>query len=939
MTDWSGAIAPASSGETVPPRDLGQDDWSDAYRSVETNALLEANPGFLGHIKNFFKFAGHGLSRGVAEDIGLPVDIYNAAGSYFDAHPETAKAMTMGGMEGGFGLIAPPQPTSEFSSEKFKPVHTGSTESVRGLMTQLGIPTSTPKEEGVTGAAARWGDVLGEFGGANAPFVGLGVGTGSIRGGTKIASELAFGALAPGTAAGLGMEIAGEEHEAAGKAVGGVLGSIRASMVRAGAAGAVSGASWLHDFLGFGTGARAKVGEAITKTAQDLPTALSEIEKVRDLSPGAAIPVDIASGDPGLMALRRTILAKDAELAGDYQRMQKATQDAIKEDAKLSRANFPDTQAWLEAKQQVLEQQSQMRLLQATTAAEQATQAAFSGTVSSAVEANLAKHAYALNLRGEILSAEKDLDAVTRSKWQRVNKELPVDVEPVYDEIAVLESEHAARRGEGGARFPSEVVGRFYETREGKVSKILGPDGAPVQVEETARRVPKFGPGAKLEEVIDLESDIGQQMRLERAQLAPDRVYLSYLTRISNALQKVKENIPEAATNAALKEANAATRFYHDTFTRGPIGKLLGHDVAGGLDVSAGDTVRRFLSQGPAGVDSFNAMMRALGSRTGKAVGARPTMEWQPMLERYIRQDFYDNAMANGMFSKQAAEQWMRNNAGALGHPDFGTMRKEFEGVIEANGRHASAMEARTQDREMIAKNRAALFLNGNPGLFNGALKQSNRYQATKELLEMTRGDPTGRATEGLGQMAFDHMMAKSTKASPGMMEQLSGRKISNWVEENQGVIRALDEELPGIKQRFNRVAETARLLERFRAKPEANVVAEQAGGKFLMLRDVVARVTGARVFSHLGHGGASIQTAHIGSQAFRELAAKLTPDEAMKILRRAMTDPVFFKALTTEVTARNAKAMRSFYEPYFISMGIPIAQPLFGREATEEPQ
>ena len=103
------------------------------------------------------------------------------------------------------------------------------------------------------------------------------------------------------------------------------------------------------------------------------------------------------------------------------------------------------------------------------------------------------------------------------------------------------------------------------------------------------------------------------------------------------------------------------------------------------------------------------------------------------------------------------------------------------------------------------------------------------------------------------------------------------------------------------------------------------------------MLRDIMARVIGANVFTRFGYRGGSIQTAAIGSQAFKQLAAKLTPDQAMAIFRRAMVEPEFFRSLTTEITEKNAKMQFRIMQPYMYSMGIPMMQPLFQEE--QEPE
>ena len=159
--------------------------------------------------------------------------------------------------------------------------------------------------------------------------------------------DLATGALGPGLGAIVGEEFAGPEHKDAGKAVGGVVGGLRLAPIEAALTAAKRGSSWMHEFLG----PRGRVKESIARGAQDFPKAAENVEKMPLTSEGAQIPVDIKSKDEGLLALRRTVMANDAEMSGDYRRMQKATAQAIQEDAKFSPSNYKDSYAWIDAKQ------------------------------------------------------------------------------------------------------------------------------------------------------------------------------------------------------------------------------------------------------------------------------------------------------------------------------------------------------------------------------------------------------------------------------------------------------------------------------------------------------------------------------------------------------------------------------------------------------------
>ena len=899
----------------------GPSKWDDVLSRGQTNELLNHDTGFLHDLREFTSFANHGLNRGLAETLGFPIDAWNAAGEFLKNHPTLS---AIGGL-GATGRVV----TADKRFIQNNPIPVGGTKTFRDLATKAGIPTSSPEEVGDTSSAAHWGDTLGEFAGANIPFV-AGAPEKAVIGGIertvpnimRFAStnrpyaaalhDLALGALGPGLGAIVGEEFAGPEHKEAGETVGAIAGGLRFAPIEAAMTAAKRGSSWMHEFLG----PRGRVKESLLRGSQDFPKAVENVEKMPATSPGAKIPVDIKSKDEGLLALRRTVMANDAEMSGDYRRMQKATANAIEQDAKFSPSNYPDSYAWLDAKQKSFEDLVNRRQLQAVEHSERAVEQAFKGVSPNQIDANTVKNAYATTLRRQLLLARDDANAVVDSKWAKVDKNLTVDMNAVYDEIATLKAEHKARPGQSESRFPNEHVDKFFKTEDGK-------------------KVPKFAPVTRLQDAIDLHSEVSQAMREESAKDAPNRVYMGYLTRLSDALQRAKETMPVAAL-PDLKDANSATKSFHDTFSRGPVGQVLGHDVPGALDVFPGDTIRHFLSQGPAGIDNFNSLMKAVEARTGKVTPIPPSAIMPALLRNYIRQDFYDNVMPNGVFNARAGNQYLSNNAGPLLH--FDDLRKEFETAIETRGKAATGVKTTQQDLDAIRQSRAGLFLKGNPGeLFNGAVNANDKYKATKELLAFTKDDPTRRATEGLGQMAFDNMLATSiTKDNKSMdLQRLDGRKINQWYDANKGVVRALNESLPGIADRFKRIADTARYLEGFQVKP--GLPSRETASGVTWLRDIMARIMGADIFTRFGVRGGSIQTAAIGSQAFKQLAGRLTPDQATAIFRRAMVEPEFFKALTTEITNKTASHQFRIIQPYMYSMGIPIMQPLFSDE--QEPK
>ena len=955
---WSEALAPtgteAAPAVPTPQPASGKvnprNPWASAVKSIDLSDELGNHAELSDDLRNFFKFSGHGVVRGLMEVAGFPVDMFNAAGYYITNHPEAAMlAVGESGVvpEQNMEIARQAKKAVESGKSKYDPVYRGSTRSIRDAGTALGLNTQTPEEAGVHSGWAEWGDTFGEFGGANLPFVALGPEKIVAKGGEKIVTNLqrilslegkntvgldrrvaaalhdtAFGALAPGTGAAVGSELVDKENKDAGKAIGALVGGLRVSAIGAAFHYGQQGASWLHDFLGFGTGARSKVAEAMQSSLQRPTQAAGELARDVQLSPGAQIPTDIKVGDEGLIALRRQISANDAVLSGRYYEMRNATQAAIDADRRLDRGNFASSQEWLDAKQKTFEDLAQKRLMQAQQQAERDTDAALAHVQANPNDAVLAKQAYALTLRNQLFHARDDLNAVTEAKWAKVDKTVPVETHGLYDDLKTLQNEHKARPGESAARFPGDVVDRFFK-------EVKGADG-------TVTKVPKFGPGTRLQEAVDLDSEIKQQIRIESAKDAPDRVRNAYLNRISSALMRVKES---AQGTEPLKDALQATRYFHETFSRGPVGEVLGLEATGAAAVTPGDTVKHFISQGPGGVDSMDALMRAMQARTGGGGSPLlPTANPQAQVREYIRQDFHDAAMVNGQFNLGNARRWMQNNAAPLTH--FSDLRKELESAIQSEGgyRATKSLVEKRKDIDSIRADQVDLFMKDPGKLFNGALEARDQYAQTKKLIALTADDPTGRATEGLVQKAFDHMWETSKTPTKELvaLDRLNGLRVNAWVEKNKGVIDALDSAIPGTKDRFKRIADTAKYLERFEVAP--NVPEGKSGLKVKMMQatTLIARIMGANIFSDFGHRGGSIQTASIGSQAFKQLAESLTPDQATKIFRQAMVEPEFFKAITTEVTKKNEREIYRQVQPYLYSMGIPLVQPDFIESSPE---
>lgn len=912
--------------QDAQPTDKPRNRWSAMREGLQTDTLLQENPGWTGMLRAGMDALGHGTMRGLAEDLGMPVDTLNAAGDFVRDYPGVAGPLASvpgAQIATGVGYAK----NAAVGNER---IDAGSTPQIRRKLKEHGFETATPAELGDSGAFSHWMDLTGEFGGANLPFVALGapraLGQGAVKGSAHILKEMGLGGLGPASGAVVGEDAFGRldpKWEHAGKDIGALAGNLRAKAFETVAKGSQKSYSWLHDVLGFGTGAKSTVGKALATTTQDLPQAITNIHNPPEFSPGvdapitrpdgrvlpSALPTHVRSGDEGTIALAHDVASRDAKLAGDFTAMRQAGTEAALLDAKLYPENYSDVDAWLSQRQWALEQLANRRVVQAVEEADIASERAFRGVEVTTENANTVKNQQSRYLRSELLNAQDDMKAVVDHNWSQVNRELPVDMQPVYDRIGTLRQEHAGRPGQAREQFPREEFNRYFD-EEGN---------------------PRFGPDTSLGTVLDLDSRVQQELRQLAAQDAPDRVYMAYLKRLSEALNEAKYSVPGADESAAIRAAVQSSRTYHDTFTRGPVGQVLGYDRAGGVDTSPGDTIRQFMTNGPGGVDAFNSLMRAVGARTGQVAPVHESAAMPDLLQKYLRQDFFDKVMANGKgFSDAYARQWMRNNAGAMQH--FPQLRDEFNSAIRTQGESVRATEFNKQDIDDIQKQAASLFLGGKPGrLFNGAVDGPNQLEATRELVAATLNDPTGKAVKGLTQMAFDRMIA-DTLARDGasiIHRRTDGVKVLEWMEQHPGVIQALDEAVPGVADRFQRIANTFDYIERFHTTTKMPTPREASSGGYI--RTLIARIGGANVFSKFfGSGeGASLQTAAIGSDAFKRIAAAITPDQATALVRKALVDPKLFEELTRNWSTpkQQAESIKRL-SPYLYSVGIPIAQP-----------
>ena len=150
------------------------------------------------------------------------------------------------------------------------------------------------------------------------------------------------------------------------------------------------------------------------------------------------------------MALRRTIMSKDAEMAGDYRRMQVATAEAIKRDAQFSPANYPHPLAWIEAKNKALEDLINQRQMQAVEESDRAVE------------------------QGVVVADARVLQG--RQIVRRVGRQARIGVDALAGEVAqrhAFAGKFGARSGQDDPNQPEQVVIPDFTAQDGKQNFVV----------------------------------------------------------------------------------------------------------------------------------------------------------------------------------------------------------------------------------------------------------------------------------------------------------------------------------------------------------------------------------------------------------------------------------------------------------------------------------
>lgn len=250
-------------------------------------------PGLLDDLKYGWRAFG---PRNLADTLGLPVDLWNAAGNFLKTHPEVA----MDPGEGYTSTMPEAVENKRQSMEGFTPIDTGSSQSIQRLMGDLKIPTSTAEEEGVhLDWLGRTLETVGQFTGPSALIGGAGIVKGAITGGIKnaikgAAKDALYAGIGPGLAGATAAELAPDENDQeTWKNIAALTLGVRPSVAVAGLRRVRNMAS---SVIGANLTTGSRVGNAMVRIAggpEGIEQTIAELDRAVPVSPGTGtIPID-----------------------------------------------------------------------------------------------------------------------------------------------------------------------------------------------------------------------------------------------------------------------------------------------------------------------------------------------------------------------------------------------------------------------------------------------------------------------------------------------------------------------------------------------------------------------------------------------------------------------------------------------------------------------
>lgn len=781
----------------------------------------------------------------------------------------------------------------------------------------IGIPTrtgreGTPQELASERIAGRVGEELG----ASLPFIGL-VGRAAGRLGAAqragaplraaaqarpVATALAEGGLAAsaGLGAGLAGEVVGPDASPGARTAADVAGALTGAftpsvvgrgvseLVRGASAikGQISPSSLLEGGAPSGTFAEQEAADLIQRAATNRGEALVSLEegqaavKAGDIigEPTAAQLTD----DTGLLDLEKTINATDpvarAAAEDSTRALNRGLTETLNKNAGVASAQV--AQEFIEGRVDRIVTMLNKRTEQAVTAAKDQLEAI--GPNASAADASAAT-------RTELDLAHQSARVDESKLWQAIDDTVLSDTTPMSTAYADMKA--AAKKADQAENIPD-------------FDDLFVGDGDNV-----------FAGAEPIGEIQAFRSRVLQDIRLEAAKDVPNKRLLSNLGDLQESALNAMgaaERTTFGPEGAKIRAALDFSTVLNDTYTRGPIGKILRLDARGGQKITDEQALETLFKAGTGGRTSMRALLTAGGG----------SQQLLASTEDFIKNQFAEMTVnpATGRVNPTARKQFLKKFGPAL--DEFPQLKAQIEDAVSAQEiavSRSASNDNRVRGLANTAKSKAALFLDQEPEKAMARVLNNRRPEAAmKQLVRQVGKDGTGEALGGLKTMFAEEVFRRASTKGPDGVPVFDGPAFRKMVDDPRVVkaMKALYKDDPAALKRIQIMDKSIRVAERsLRGKRIADV-----GGDVSFLVSAFGRILGTKLAPKIGIG--ALVGAGIGAQISKRVLGNMSERQITALIEAAINDPRIMETLLTLPTRANERVLRRKLRGHLINIG-----------------
>lgn len=632
--------------------------------------------------------------------------------------------------------------------------------------------------------------------------------------------------------------------------------------------------------------------------AGDVTGTVAEIEEV---VPSFQPTTGQVTQDPGLQALEQNRPSR--ELAQRHSGQNQAATSALGGEAPEAKDDAATRAALERRRARALERQRQR-----AEAREQARDAQ-----RQALEPSQSRQETGETIRAEISDELKDARMEERRLWEAIDPESSVTVQTSEIKARtrdILDDTPSTEAPEDTPALLREIAGEA--TEQVVDTGLVDESGASITRTEVDEGAGLLKDQAELDEILALRSRVQDEIRAEKAAVAPSRNKIRKLTEVSEAindsLAEVGTAISDPDAAARFQEATAFSRELNDRFTRGTTGRVLAKDKPGAERVPDSGVAAKFFRSGDGSPEAIEDFTRAVGNR--------------PNAVKALREFALSEAMeALGDGNAQALGRWRKKHAEALeAFPDldrdFGSL-EAAEQAVRREQRRLALLEKATSDprSSVIAK---YLSPEDARDSIKGILEGKRPVQQTRKLLASLKGDKD--AIEGARRAAWD-LMTEGAPRRPGSGVKtsqtdlaggamLDGDRFKNFLESNKGALEVLYRDQPSQLDRIRRLANVVRLGQKSGARTTGR--AGDGGVGFANIPGLTFAGFLSRSYSvKRGVVSPTFVVLETLGRIARGRFARVSSEQFETLLDRALLDPELAKTLVMEYNAGNAKVIK----------------------------